>query len=143
MEAWPSRTIYSPEHGTCVQQHTFKRVYYTLVATTLFVAPVLIMLASYSAIIWKLGSRHGSPVCLSLASSASGQLSALRHKAKRKIVKMAVAILLVFILCWLPLQIIVLYSIYWHSSSSDGAVSIYSDTLKCVVHIVQCTVYNV
>ena len=44
LEAWPSTTIYSAEAGRCVKQHTFKRVYYTFVSTTLFFAPVLIML---------------------------------------------------------------------------------------------------
>ncbi|OTF81606.1 hypothetical protein BLA29_009458, partial [Euroglyphus maynei] len=30
---------------------------------------------------------------------------------------MVVVVLLVFVICWLPLQIIVLYSIYFHSTS--------------------------
>ena len=30
---------------------------------------------------------------------------------------MVVVVLLVFVICWLPLQLIVLYSIYFHSSN--------------------------
>nr|XP_046919642.1 QRFP-like peptide receptor isoform X1 [Dermatophagoides farinae] len=110
MEDWPYTMTYSENDGGCVKKHTMKTFYYTLVTTTLFFAPVLIMITAYSAIIWILwGSR--------LPGEANE--SNLRHqkKSKRKVIKMVVVVLLVFVICWLPLQIIVLYSIYFHSSS--------------------------
>lgn len=99
----------------CGDTHYYKRIYYTLVTTTLFFVPVLIMLSAYSAIIWKLwvskmpGEAHYANV-------------RAKKKSKRKVIQMVLALLLVFVVCWLPLQFIVLYSIYGHSTA-DGVVS--------------------
>ncbi|XP_075680393.1 QRFP-like peptide receptor isoform X1 [Dermatophagoides pteronyssinus] len=110
MEDWPYTMTYSENDGVCYKKHTMKTFYYTLVTTTLFFVPVLIMITAYSAIILILWGNR-------LPGEANE--SNLRHqkKSKRKVIKMVVVVLLVFVICWLPLQLIVLYSIYFHSSN--------------------------
>ncbi|OTF83876.1 neuropeptide Y receptor-like protein, partial [Euroglyphus maynei] len=51
MEDWPHTMTYSENDGVCIKKHTMKTFYYTLVTTTLFFVPVLIMITAYSAII--------------------------------------------------------------------------------------------
>ncbi|KAF7489501.1 Tachykinin-like peptides receptor 86C [Sarcoptes scabiei] len=110
LEEWPYKMVYSSEENGCTKKHTLKTFYYTLVSTTLFFGPVLIMLTTYSAIIWILwGSK--------LPGEASENNLRHQKKSKRKVIKMVVVVLLVFVICWLPLQIILLYSIYFHSSN--------------------------
>ncbi|KAI2795792.1 hypothetical protein BLOT_016432 [Blomia tropicalis] len=114
LEVWPSNMMYSSELGTCIQRHNFKRAYYTLVTTTLFFAPVFIMMSAYSAIIWKLWVNK-------VPGEAHYNNIRQQKKSKRKVIQMVIVVLLVFVICWLPLQLIVLYSIYVHSTD-DGVL---------------------
>lgn len=71
--------VYSSEENGCTKKHTLKTFYYTLVSTTLFFGPVLIMLTTYSAIIWILwGSK--------LPGEASENNLRHQKKSKRKVI---------------------------------------------------------
>lgn len=113
MEEWPSTVFYDQALNQCVRRSTGKVFYYTLVTTTLFFVPVFVMLTAYSAICWKLWVNK-MPGEANLANLQQ------QKKSKRKVVKMVVVVLLVFVICWLPLQLVVLYSSYFHTS---GVVS--------------------
>lgn len=106
LEAWPSTSVYSAEVGACVKVNSFKRVYYTFVSTILFFIPLLVMILVYSSIIWKLSFPYHRSSGLPPSFSLSGQLSAIRHRAKRKVIKMSFVILIGFSCCWLPLQVL-------------------------------------
>ncbi|KPM03034.1 neuropeptide Y receptor-like protein 1 [Sarcoptes scabiei] len=78
LEEWPYKMVYSSEENGCTKKHTLKTFYYTLVSTTLFFGPVLIMLTTYSAIIWILwGSK--------LPGEASENNLRHQKKSKRKL----------------------------------------------------------
>lgn len=111
--------IYSLEEDACVKRHLFKCAYFPLVSTTLFFSSVLVIIPIYSAIVWKLSSYQN----LFASFSLPFRLSSMRHKGKRKGIKMSVAILYGIFAYFSTLFGTVLYSIYWNSSQSDGAVS--------------------
>ncbi|XP_075680394.1 orexin receptor type 2-like isoform X2 [Dermatophagoides pteronyssinus] len=75
MEDWPYTMTYSENDGVCYKKHTMKTFYYTLVTTTLFFVPVLIMITAYSAIILILWGNR-------LPGEANE--SNLRHQKKSK-----------------------------------------------------------
>ncbi|GAB1605072.1 neuropeptide FF receptor 2-like [Argonauta hians] len=82
-----------------------RRIYYTFVSIVLFFIPVLLMTLAYAMIIWKLWSAQipGER----LETEKRNQL-----RIKRKIIVMLMMILAAFVICWLPYQIIILYSEY-------------------------------
>ncbi|XP_023220987.1 QRFP-like peptide receptor [Centruroides sculpturatus] len=100
---WPHEVVYSEELGRCVKIVRGKKIYYTFVTVALFFLPIIIMSTSYSLIIWRLWINK-VPGEKNLANMN------VQHKAKKKVIKMVCVVLVVFVLCWMPFQIIVLYS---------------------------------
>ncbi|XP_023220961.1 cholecystokinin receptor type A-like [Centruroides sculpturatus] len=109
-DVWPHETVYSEELGRCVKEIKGKKIYYTFVTVALFFLPIVIMSTSYSLIIWRLWMNK-------VPGERSVANISLQHKAKKKVIKMVCVVLFVFVLCWMPFQIIVLYSQFGHKDA--------------------------
>ncbi|KAK2161217.1 hypothetical protein LSH36_120g16024 [Paralvinella palmiformis] len=80
-----------------------RRTYYTLVSLVLFFIPIAVMSVAYLLIIYKLWSRMPPGEVIDCDVSA-------QVRVKRKVVLMLMTILSVFAVCWLPLQVSILYA---------------------------------
>lgn len=102
-EIWPREGKFDPTKRQCVITYDAKKIFYTVLIIAVYFLPVGIMLISYSLVVWKLwvtqlpGEHH-----------APSRITATR--SKKKVVKMVSVVLLVFVVCWTPLQSIILYS---------------------------------
>ncbi|CAN8019892.1 unnamed protein product, partial [Ixodes persulcatus] len=109
---WPTEVSWDEERGECVSATPGRRLYYLLVTVTLFFLPVAIMLTAYSLIVWKLW-----------ISQMPGERSAAninaQCRAKKKVITMVCTVLVAFVICWMPLQVIVLYSQFGDSKQRD------------------------
>src|SRR5690606_35172179 len=92
---WPKSLVKS-EHG-CVLRITqpAKQVYYTAVILLLFFLPILIMLITYSIIIYKMWKTE------ILGESVSEDKRNIIRRRKRVII-MLIWILAIFVICWSP-----------------------------------------
>lgn len=102
-ESWPQRIEWDPVEEACVARSPFKQLYYTAVTVALFFVPVLVMSSAYALILHALW-RDQHP------GEANANNALLHSRAKRKVVKLVCVVLLVFVLCWMPFQVIVLFS---------------------------------
>ncbi|XP_022238545.1 RYamide receptor-like [Limulus polyphemus] len=102
-ESWPRKSEFDPELQLCVTRYPSKQLYYTFVTITLFFLPVAIMVTAYFLIIWKLWISE-LPGERNLANIT------VQHQAKKKVIKLVAVVLVVFVCCWMPFQVIVLYS---------------------------------
>ncbi|KAG8287396.1 hypothetical protein J6590_039020 [Homalodisca vitripennis] len=78
-----------PQHG---------RMYTVFIFLFTFVIPLFGMALTYSSIAWKMW-RRSSP------GNADPDRDLVQLRAKRKVIKMLVTIVVLFSFCWLPLQI--------------------------------------
>ncbi|ESO84079.1 hypothetical protein LOTGIDRAFT_108319 [Lottia gigantea] len=87
------------------------KAYYTLVCVVLFFLPCTVMTIAYAVIIWTLW-----------ASRAPGERTTkdmkVQSKLKKKVIVMLVLILAIFVVCWLPLVSILLYTEYREDKNS-------------------------
>ncbi|KAK3882556.1 hypothetical protein Pcinc_013067 [Petrolisthes cinctipes] len=105
-EFWPTASEYNPETGACVVVFDAKKRFYTVLTIALYFLPVAIMFVTYSLVVWTRWK-----------SQQPGELSGpSRNTAVRwNIVKMVLVVLLVFVLCWTPLQTLILYTNFFHA----------------------------
>ncbi|CAG2116377.1 unnamed protein product, partial [Medioppia subpectinata] len=122
-ESWPVITEYSAVNDRCVHSYPFKKLYYSMVTVILFFVPVLVMITAYSLIVWRLWV-HKAP------GELITQTQRAQNCSKKKVVKMVCLVLLCFIICWMPLQIIVLYSLFGHSANDSGELPTWFPTLS-------------
>ncbi|XP_042148921.1 QRFP-like peptide receptor [Ixodes scapularis] len=102
-ESWPQRVVFDEATGVCVARSASKQLYYTAVTVALFFVPVFVMSSAYALILhalWR--ERH--------PGEANANNTLLYTRAKRKVVKLVCVVLIVFVLCWMPFQVIVLFS---------------------------------
>ncbi|XP_060084126.1 substance-P receptor-like [Ylistrum balloti] len=90
-------------NNVTVTKQTSRTAYYVIVSVVLYFVPMVVMTFAYSIIIMKLW-----------ISTIPGEIVDKRVEAqartKRKVIVMLVVILVVFAVCWLPCQVILLYS---------------------------------
>lgn len=104
-EDWPiEKTVDEITHEESYSRpgRTF---YYTFICVVMYFYPITAMSIAYSIIIWKLWSneRPGEQI--------EHEVDA-QNKLKKKVVVMLVVILMVFMICWLPFIVSVLYFEY-------------------------------
>ncbi|CAN7937138.1 unnamed protein product, partial [Ixodes hexagonus] len=102
-ESWPQRVDFDEKTGVCVARSPSKQLYYTAVTVALFFVPVFVMSSAYALILhalWR--ERH--------PGEANANNALLHSRAKRRVVKLVCVVLIVFVLCWMPFQVIVLFS---------------------------------
>ncbi|KAL4226185.1 hypothetical protein ACF0H5_014171 [Mactra antiquata] len=91
-------------NGKSIHSFPNRKAYYVILSVALYFLPMVFMSAIYSLII----------ITVWFARSPGERISAkeikLQKRVKRKVVKMLVIILATFGLCWMPLQVCVLYS---------------------------------
>ncbi|CAG2166108.1 unnamed protein product, partial [Oppiella nova] len=130
VESWPSISEYSADTGICIKSYVSKKIYYTFVSTTLFFIPVLVMVTAYSLIVWRLwyneipGERSQNNVSQHRKAKKKFMSKLFAHKKATVPFGMLTVIdrhlLTAFVISWMPLQIIVLYSLFGHSANASG-----------------------
>lgn len=60
-------------------------------------------------------------------------------RAKRKVVKMVCVIMLVFIVCWAPLQVLILFAQFSHNSQESGELPEWYDQVMFLVYSIAYT----
>ncbi|GFT79776.1 neuropeptide Y receptor type 2 [Nephila pilipes] len=90
--------------------YPLKQLYYTLKTIILFFLPAAVMIVLYLIIVCQL---HGFQVPGETKSN-------IYQQAKKKVIKMACIVLVIFIACWSPMQAATLYSKVWLSGTQHG-----------------------
>ncbi|KFM58551.1 Substance-K receptor, partial [Stegodyphus mimosarum] len=117
-EQWPLNIYYDESIGSCSYEETLRKIYYVVVSVTLYFLPIGIMITAYSLILWKLwisevpGERHAANINV-------------QYRARKKVIKMVCVVLVAFIVCWTPFQVVVLHSAY---SSIDYVAPVWMDS---------------
>ncbi|OQV15371.1 putative Neuropeptide Y receptor [Hypsibius exemplaris] len=120
-EAWPAVWIVDPTSGRCTKQEPSKTTYYTFISTALFFFPVGIMIMAYTVIMCKVWSSH-------IPGDHHQEHNQAHARSKSKIVKLVAAVLVGFVICWMPLQIIILFERYnTFRADSDGLPTWFSE----------------
>nr|WOA03688.1 CHH family candidate receptor A34beta2 [Gecarcinus lateralis] len=102
-EAFPTERKFVKGVG-CVVTYDAKQLFYVIFTITCYFLPVTIMLVNYSLIVWKLwgaqqpGEQHQQ------------QVAATRNM--QRVVRMVTVVLVVFVICWTPLQSLILYTTF-------------------------------
>ncbi|BFZ02706.1 hypothetical protein BsWGS_05745 [Bradybaena similaris] len=106
-DEWPLIVYEDPETGQQVSNRFERKFYYLFVCVVLFFLPCLVMCVAYTVII----------VTLWLARVPGERISKdikSQTKMRKKVVLMLVVILAVFILCWMPFVVAIIYSEFFH-----------------------------
>nr|XP_037270538.1 substance-K receptor-like [Rhipicephalus microplus] len=109
---WPTEASWDAERGECVFASSGRKLYYLLVTVALFFLPVAIMLTAYSLIVWRLWITQ-------MPGERSAANINAQCRAKKKVITMVCTVLIAFVICWMPLQVIVLYSQFGDSKQRD------------------------
>ncbi|GIZ00203.1 neuromedin-K receptor [Caerostris extrusa] len=97
-EIWPALHYYDEEKGYCRIIEQYRLTYYIVVSIALYFIPIIIMITAYSLILWKLwisevpGERHAANINV-------------QYRARKKVIKMVLVVLIAFIICWTPIQV--------------------------------------
>ncbi|GIY05861.1 substance-P receptor [Caerostris darwini] len=97
-EIWPALHYYDEEKGYCLTIEQYRLTYYIVVSIALYFIPIIIMITAYSLILWKLwisevpGERHAANINV-------------QYRARKKVIKMVLVVLIAFIICWTPIQV--------------------------------------
>uniref|UniRef100_A0A0L8HHY3 G-protein coupled receptors family 1 profile domain-containing protein n=1 Tax=Octopus bimaculoides TaxID=37653 RepID=A0A0L8HHY3_OCTBM len=100
-EVWP--TVYI--NTKCETDQPVRKIYYIIFILVLYFIPILVMIVAYSIIVLTLMKRKAPGVAILSTTLA-------QEKSKRKVIKMLIIVLIVFILCWSPQQILLLWGLF-------------------------------
>lgn len=101
---WPYELTRDNE-GCVVKTQPEKRIYYTTVILLLFFLPILIMTITYSVIIKKLWTKN-------VIGEGALEVKHAIVRRRRKVVVMLVWVLVIFFICWAPLETMLLFMEY-------------------------------
>ncbi|XP_064457020.1 substance-K receptor-like [Ornithodoros turicata] len=101
-DSWPQTITW--DGATCMVRSPSKQLYYAAVTVALFFVPVAVMSSAYALIIITLWKERQPP------GEHSPRNIHLHSRAKRKVVKLVCVVMVVFVLCWMPFQVLVLFS---------------------------------
>ncbi|RUS75241.1 hypothetical protein EGW08_017006, partial [Elysia chlorotica] len=87
----------------CTTEAPGQIYYYIVVGLVMYFLPILVMVFTYSIIAFRLLRRRHP------GRRPSGGKMSTQDRAKRKVTKMLVMVLFVFIVCWSPHQVIMMY----------------------------------
>ncbi|WAQ97678.1 NK3R-like protein [Mya arenaria] len=102
-DSWPIEMKTVEGTNTTIEYMPARTVYFTFVSGVLYFFPILVMTLAYSVIILKLQSS-------TIPGERVDSGYAAQQKTRRKVIAMLVTIMAVFAICWLPYQIVLLYS---------------------------------
>ncbi|XP_064618293.1 substance-P receptor-like [Liolophura sinensis] len=103
-DQWPVFTFVPPGGNSTVRSMPSRTIYYTFVSVVLYFIPITVMTIAYTVIIVKLWSAR--------APGEQLQTDSTQERVRKRVVIMLVAILFMFILCWLPFHICIMYAEY-------------------------------
>ncbi|KAH9502547.1 hypothetical protein Btru_068960 [Bulinus truncatus] len=103
-DIWPAREL---SDGSCDQGVIAERVYWAVVISVLFWIPMVMMTINYTVIIHRL---HSSRVVSS--NSGGPGMSVVQRRSSKKVVKMLFTLLITFMVCAIPFQVVTLYENY-------------------------------
>ncbi|KAK3704025.1 hypothetical protein RRG08_055486 [Elysia crispata] len=106
-DVWPVEVWLDEETGKLMAYSPLRRLYYMTVCIVLFFIPCLIMTITYAVIIVTVWSAKvpGERISKDIKSQI---------RLRKRIIKMLVVIQAVFVLCWLPLIISLIYAEFVH-----------------------------
>lgn len=96
---------------TCGTVEPGRRIYYTVEAVVMYIVPAIVMVIAYTIIVGKL-------YCKRIHPSFSTALAANQDKTRRKVLRMLMAVVAVFIICWTPQQAFLLWDAYRSQSKA-------------------------
>lgn len=102
-DTWPVETKLVPGSNITLHYMPSRTIYFTFVSAVLYFFPMIVMTIAYSVIIRKLRSS-------TIPGERVNSGYEAQQKTKRKVIAMLVTIMAVFGVCWLPYQIVLLYS---------------------------------
>ncbi|XP_052781009.1 QRFP-like peptide receptor isoform X2 [Mya arenaria] len=105
-DTWPMSLTKDPATGRDIVSFPGRKAYYTFLTIALYFIPMVTMSAIYSLIIMTVWFKRAP------GERVSAKEIKVQKRVKRKVVKMLVMILATFGFCWLPLEIVILYSEY-------------------------------
>lgn len=101
-DLWPS--AFNEKTNSCQPLLWVPQLYYTFLSVTLFFVPVSIMTVTYSLILCRLAKAP--------PGEENESQRTILNKKRKKVIKMVFTVLIVFVICWMPIQIILLYDKY-------------------------------
>ncbi|KAH3716963.1 QRFP-like peptide receptor [Dreissena polymorpha] len=105
-DTWPTTEEMEPATGFISMSFPGRKAYYTFVTVALYFIPIITMTVIYFLII------HTVWFTRTPGERISFKEIKVQRKVKRRVVIMLVIMLATFGLCWLPLEIVILYSEY-------------------------------
>ncbi|XP_061182415.1 QRFP-like peptide receptor [Saccostrea echinata] len=102
-EKWPSYYTESSGNGTCETEEPGKKLYYTLTFIIMYVIPILVMGITYTIISITLVNRKGP----------GGKATSSIDKARKKVIRMLIVVLVSFVICWTPQWAFLIYDAYF------------------------------
>lgn len=111
-EKWPRYASENQGNSTeCLYDYPGRQLYYNLQVVVMYLVPIVVMTVAYSIIIYKINHRHMP------GEQTAGNL-ALQQRLTTKVVTMLVVVLIVFVICWTPQEIVVIMDANWPEYSS-------------------------
>ncbi|KAL5018154.1 hypothetical protein ScPMuIL_003876, partial [Solemya velum] len=112
-DEWPVEQNFDPVTNFTTHSMPLRTCYYVFVTLVLYFIPMIVMTVAYSIIIMKLWTS-------TIPGERVDKGIAAQKKTKKKVIIMLIAILSVFGVCWLPYQVIILYSELRHDKEWMG-----------------------
>lgn len=102
---WPKTLVKNPDGCILKTTQFSKRIYYTAVILFLFFLPILIMSITYSIIIYKMWKSE-------ILGERVSEVKRNIMKRRKRVIIMLIWILVVFFVCWSPLESMLLFMEY-------------------------------
>ncbi|CAL4149830.1 unnamed protein product, partial [Meganyctiphanes norvegica] len=116
-EYWPTQWMFNENAGHCEAIVDGRYPYYITLTVGFYFLPVTIMILSYSLVILRLWAT-------TLPGEHSQPGRNTQGRAKRKVLKMVIVVGLMFVICWTPLQGMLLYTQCIHDINVHGPISL-------------------
>ncbi|XP_048763243.1 allatostatin-A receptor-like isoform X2 [Ostrea edulis] len=102
-EKWPSYNTGLGEDGSCKTDEPGKKLYYTLTLIIMYVIPILVMGITYTIITVTLINRKGP----------GGKSTSSVDRARKKVIRMLIVVLVSFVICWTPQWVFLMYDAHY------------------------------
>ncbi|GAB6030926.1 hypothetical protein CHUAL_007753 [Chamberlinius hualienensis] len=128
-DVWAAQTYYDVTNGVCIVDYPIKRLYYIFFTMTLFFLPITVMSITYFLLVRKLwlspppGEYHNNGV-------------SIQSRAKKKVIKLVLTVLIVFIACWTPLQVLTLYGVFGHHTQNQGQLPLWFSDFEFAAYFI-------
>ncbi|XP_052789118.1 neuropeptide FF receptor 2-like [Mya arenaria] len=109
-----------------------RKIYYTVVVVIMYFIPIFVMVCAYSVICVKMIQRKRPGTIV-----PSSRLA--QDRARKKVIKMLIAVLVAFIVCWTPQQSLILWDMYRSRTAAVNPIPDYVLKIEYVaIYIAYC-----